>query len=188
MFARRKYLWIVGAVVIALGVGGWLYSRSGSQTQYQTATVERGSVQASISATGNTNAVVTVQVGSQVSGNIKALYADFNTKVKKGQLVAQIDPQAFQARVDQARASLDSANSNVVSARAQIQKAEADIASARAALWIPRPRRTATELNCRLRSKRMARKARAFSIAADIFRRLRTIAAFSMSSANLRSS
>ena len=134
MFAQRKYLWIVGAVVIALGVGGWLYSRSGSQTQYQTASVERGSVQASISATGNTNAVVTVQVGSQVSGNIKALYADFNTKVKKGQLVAQIDPQVFQARVDQARASLDSANSNVVSARAQIQKAEADIASARAAL------------------------------------------------------
>ncbi len=132
--ARRKYLWIAIAVVIALAVGGWLYSRSGSQTQYQTAAVERGSVQASISATGNTNAVVTVQVGSQVSGNIKALYADFNTKVKKGQLVAQIDPQAFQARVDQARASLDSANSAVVSARAQIQKAEADIASARAAL------------------------------------------------------
>src|SRR6202171_5041962 len=134
MFARRKYLWIALAVVIVLGVGWWFYSRSGNQVQYQTGAVERGAVQASISATGNTNAVVTVQVGSQVSGNIKALFADFNTKVKKGQLVAQIDPQSFQARVDQARASLDSANSNVVSARAQIQKAEADIASARAAL------------------------------------------------------
>ena len=75
MLARRKYLWIALALLIVLGVGWWLYSRSGNQIQYQTATVERGSVQASISATGSTNAVVTVQVGSQVSGNIKALYA-----------------------------------------------------------------------------------------------------------------
>src|ERR1700736_3023848 len=116
MFARRKYLWIVDAVVIALGVGGWLYSRSGSQTQYQTATVERGDVKASISATGNANAVVTVQVGSQVSGNIKALYADFNTKVKKGQLVAEIDPQVYQAKVDQAKAMLDTSRLGVVTA------------------------------------------------------------------------
>src|SRR6202011_844750 len=133
MFARRKYLWIVDAVVIALGVGGWLYSRSGSQTQYQTATVERGSVQASISATGNANAVVTVQVGSQVSGNVKALYADFNSKVTKGQLIAEIDPQVFQARVDQARAALDSAHAAVANAQAGVAKSDADVASAKAA-------------------------------------------------------
>jgi HlyD family secretion protein len=69
-----------------------------------------------------------------VSGNIKALYADFNTKVKKGQLVAVIDPQSFQARVDQARAALDSARAAIVSAQAQIEKSNADIASAQAAV------------------------------------------------------
>ena len=58
-----------------------------------------------------------VQVGSQVSGNIKALYADFNTKVTKGQLVAQIDPEVFQTQVDQAAAALGSAQSAVIDGR-----------------------------------------------------------------------
>jgi HlyD family secretion protein len=120
-------------VLVAGGAGLWYYLNNKNQALYQTAPVERGTVRASISATGNCNAVVTVQVGSQVSGNIKALFADFNTKVKKGQLVAVIDPQAFQARVDQTKASLDSANAAVVSARAQVEKANADVASARAA-------------------------------------------------------
>jgi len=120
-------------VLVAGGAGLWYYLNSKNQALYQTAPVERGTVRASISATGNCNAVVTVQVGSQVSGNIKALFADFNTKVKKGQLVAVIDPQVFQARFDQTRASLDSANAAVVSARAQVEKANADVASARAA-------------------------------------------------------
>lgn len=128
----KAWMGILAAVTIG-GAGVWFYLDGKNQPLYQTATVERGRVQATISATGNSNAVVTVQVGSQVSGNIKALYADFNTKVTKGQLVAEIDPQAFQARVDQSRASLDSANASVVSARAQVQKADADIASARAA-------------------------------------------------------
>jgi HlyD family secretion protein len=124
---------IVGLVVLVVVVAGlWYFLGNRNQALYQTATIDRGTVRASISATGNCNAVVTVQVGSQVSGNIKALYADFNTKVKKGQLVAEIDPQAFQARVDQAKATLDSARSAIVSARAQVEKANADIASARA--------------------------------------------------------
>src|SRR5216684_6792483 len=119
-------------VLAAGGVGLWYYLSNKNQALYQTAPVERGTVRASISATGNCNAVVTVQVGAQVSGNIKALYADFNTKVKKGQLVAEIDPQVFQARVDQANATLESARSAVVSAKAGVEKANADIASARA--------------------------------------------------------
>jgi HlyD family secretion protein len=124
---------IVGLVVVLVVVAGlWYFLGNRNQALFQTATIDRGTVRASISATGNCNAVVTVQVGSQVSGNIKALYADFNTKVKKGQLVAEIDPQAFQARVDQAKASLDSARSAIVSAQAQVEKANADIASARA--------------------------------------------------------
>ena len=133
----KKFLgtkWLIGAaVLVAGGVGLWYYLGSKNQALYQTANVERGSVRASISATGNCNAVVTVQVGSQVSGNIKALYADFNTKVKKGQLVAVIDPEVFQAKVDQSRAALDNAQASVVSARAQVEKSNADIASAQAA-------------------------------------------------------
>ena len=68
----------------------------------------------------------------QVSGNIVELNADFNTKVKKGQLVAAIDPATFQAKVDQARAQLDSANAAVVNARAQATKADSDIANSNA--------------------------------------------------------
>ena len=120
------------AAAVAAGVAFWFYVSNRNQALYQTSAIGRGNVQASISATGNVNAVVTVQVGSQVSGNIKALYADFNTKVKKGQLVAEIDPEAFQARVDQAKASLDSARTAVVSGQAQVEKANSDIASAQA--------------------------------------------------------
>ncbi len=130
---KKKSLLVGLLVLVAGGVGLWYYLSGKNQALYQTAAVERGTVRASISATGSCNAVVTVQVGSQVSGNIKALYADFNTKVKKGQLVAVIDPQSFQARVDSSKASLDSANASVVSARAQVEKANADVASARAA-------------------------------------------------------
>jgi HlyD family secretion protein len=94
--------------------------------------VERGDIDATISATGTSNAVVTVQVGSQVSGNIKALYADFNTKVSKGQLVALIDPEIFEARVNQAQANLDNAKVSVLNFGAQVQKAAADVSSAEA--------------------------------------------------------
>src|SRR5215467_10167790 len=116
---RKKTLLISAAAVLLLTSGVWVYERNSGKLHFQTAAVERGDIQSTISATGNCNAVVTVQVGSQVSGNIKALYADFNTKVKKGQLVAEIDPEAFQARVDQGKATLDSARAAVVSARAQ---------------------------------------------------------------------
>ena len=116
MMKNRKSL-AMTAVLAAAALGLWFYFSRNHDARYQTATVERGNVQASISATGNCNPVVTVQVGSQVSGDIKALYADFNTKVKKGQLVAEIDPEPFQARVDQAKAFLDSARTAVASKR-----------------------------------------------------------------------
>lgn len=130
---RNKPLIGTALALVAGGAGLWYYLGAKNQAGYLTAAVERGSVRASISATGSCNAVVTVQVGSQVSGNIKALYADFNTKVKKGQLVAVIDPQAFQARVDQSRAAMDTARAAVASAHAQVEKSNADIASAQAA-------------------------------------------------------
>jgi HlyD family secretion protein len=100
--------------------------------EYTTVPVTRGDIESSISATGNCNAVVTVQVGSQVSGNIVQLFADFNTKVTKGQLVARIEPTVFQARVDQSKAALDSAKASVVNAQATVKRSDADIANAQA--------------------------------------------------------
>jgi HlyD family secretion protein len=124
---------IVGLIGLSV-LGGWAYLRGQNRVEYRTVKVERGDIEATISATGNPNAVVTVQVGSQVSGNIKELYADFNTKVKKGQLVARIDPEIFVTKVNQAKATLDNMRAAVLNARAMLQKTEADIANAKASL------------------------------------------------------
>jgi HlyD family secretion protein len=99
---------------------------------YETVSVERGAVQAKVTATGNLNAVVDVLVSSQVSGNIKALYADWNSKVKKGQLVALIDPEIFQAQVDQASATFRSAHAATITAEAQLEKTKSDLSAANA--------------------------------------------------------
>jgi HlyD family secretion protein len=130
---RPRYKWAKWALaiglVIALAVGVELWRmHSANAIGYETVPVERGLVQSSVTATGTLNAVVNVQVGSQVSGNIKALYADFNTKVTKGQLVAEIDPQVFQTQVDQASAALASVHSAAMTAAAQVQKANSDLA------------------------------------------------------------
>src|SRR5713101_8457724 len=80
------------SLVVLIAIACVFYFRGSSKPVYLTATIDRGDIEAAITATGTVNAVKTVQVGSQVSGNILALYADFNTKVKQGQLVARIDP------------------------------------------------------------------------------------------------
>lgn len=126
--------WIAWAVLAIAAIAGWQIWQSYAQSRivYETLPLEYGSVQAGITATGALNPVVSVQVGSQVSGNIKALYADFNTKVKQGQLVALIDPQIFQAQVDQASGAAASMHSAVVAAQAQVTRAQADVSSAKA--------------------------------------------------------
>ena len=131
---KGKVLLVIIGVIALIALGGWAYFRGQNRVEYRTARVERGDIEATISATGNPNAVVTVQVGSQVSGNIKELHADFNTRVKKGQLVARIDPEILEAKLSQARANLDNARAAVLNARAMLQKTEADIANARASL------------------------------------------------------
>ena len=117
-----------------MGLGTWALLRGQAGIQYRTATVEHGDINVTISATGNPNAVVTVQVGSQVSGIILALFADFNTKVTKGQLIARIDPAPFQAKVDQAQANVDAAQAAVANAQAVVQQALAGIQAANSAL------------------------------------------------------
>ena len=136
---RKAVIW-VGAVTGFAVLGGWTFLRGHNDIEYRTAAVDRGNVAYTISATGSPNAVVTVQVGTQVSGNILALYADFNSTVKKGQLVARIDPQVFQARVDQAKATLDVAKSAVVNGRASRRSGRRRIWRARTPAWrTPRP-------------------------------------------------
>jgi len=116
--------------VIALAAGGWAWhaSRNGAgETKYRTGKIERGPIQAVVIASGTLAAVTTVQVGSQVSGQIMEIFADFNTQVKKDQIIARIDPQSFELRVNQARADLDAARSAVAVAISNLaaQRAEA---------------------------------------------------------------
>jgi HlyD family secretion protein len=129
----KRWLPLAVSVGFAGAIFSWSYLRNAKPSEYQTMPVAVGDISATVAATGNLNAVVTVQVGSQVSGNIKALYADFNTKVTKGQLVALIDPEIFQAKVNQAQANVDNARESVINARAAAAKAEADVAGAVAA-------------------------------------------------------
>src|SRR5438445_6853756 len=131
---RRLVTLLVVIVVVAGGVWGYLAVQSrGNVPKYRLARVERGPLTAAVSATGNLNAVITVQVGSQVSGQIKALFVDFNSIVKKGQVVARIDPDIFEAKVNQAKADLDSAKAAALNQQAQIERSRADVDHARAA-------------------------------------------------------
>jgi len=132
---RRKTTLIVAAAsFISISLGVWAVMRGDGGTPYVTSKVDRGDINVAVSATGNPNAVVTVQVGSQVSGTILTLSADFNTKVQKGQLIARIDPAPFQAKVDQAQANLDAAKASVANAQAVIQQATVSIQAAKSSL------------------------------------------------------
>ena len=126
---------VVVAALVGIGVWGYFYAQSrGNAPKYRTGRVERGPLTAAVSSTGNLNAVITVQVGSQVSGQIKELLVDFNSIVKRGQVIARIDPQIFEAQVNQARADLETAKAAVLNQTATVEKARADLENARAAL------------------------------------------------------
>lgn len=137
--AMSRRLWIVALMLTlaAAASGVWFYAQGrGSEPRFRTAKVERGPLTATVSATGTLNAVVTVQVGSQVSGQIKELFADFNSQVKRNQLVARIDPEKFQAAVAQSKAQVEAAKANVLNQRALVEKTRADLANTRAALAV----------------------------------------------------
>jgi HlyD family secretion protein len=126
---------VIVATLVGAGVWGYLYTQSrGNAPKYRFARVERGPITAAVSATGNLNAVTTVQVGSQVSGQIAQLLVDFNSPVTKNQVIARIDPEVFDAKVSQARADVDGATAAVLNQQAQVEKARADVENARAAL------------------------------------------------------
>src|SRR5881396_2807886 len=131
---KRLLSLLIVAALVGAGVWAYLYTQSiGNAPRYRLARVERGPLTAAVSATGNLNAVITVQVGSQVSGQIKELLVDFNSVVEKSQVIARIDPDIFGAKVTQAKADLDSAQATVLNQQAQIERARADVDNARAA-------------------------------------------------------
>jgi HlyD family secretion protein len=116
--------------VLALAAGGWYWYKSqggNGEVRYRVAKVERGALSAVVVASGTLNATTTVQVGSQISGQVKEIFADFNTPVKKDQVIARIDPATFELRVNQARADLDSAEGAVAVARAGLAAQQAEL-------------------------------------------------------------
>ena len=132
---KRRLLWI-GSIVVAAGVitGGYLYTQGiGARSAFRTVAVSRGPLTAAVSATGTLNAVITVQVGSQVSGQVKELYADFNSVVKKNQVIARIDPDTFEAKLNQAKAQVEAARASVLNQEAAVEKTRADLENSRAA-------------------------------------------------------
>ena len=127
----KTSLKITISVVLAVAVIGvvsfTLFGEDDEEYEFFTSDVARGTIQNTVSATGTVEAVLTVQVGSQVSGQIQTLYADFNSVVSAGQLLAKLDPRNFEAQLENSRASL-------VSAEARVRTAEADLTNARASL------------------------------------------------------
>jgi HlyD family secretion protein len=120
---RKRLLYAgLGLVAVLVFVGFVVASRGSDGTTYRLATVERGNVEQTVSSTGTLSAVKTVQVGTQVSGQVAAEYVDFNDHVKKGQLLARIDPTLQQQAVRDADAGLARAQAQLVQARAEYNR------------------------------------------------------------------
>lgn len=131
MKIKRKWLIFAGVVVVAGLFAAFGLNRN-SQAQHFTAKVERGEIHDVVEATGTINAVITVQVGSQVSGTISKLYVDFNSRVRKGDIVALIDPALFKGALLQATADLENAKANLAAARANLAKSRASLVQTKA--------------------------------------------------------
>ena len=130
--ARRstgRIVWIAGlAIVIAAG-GWWWHGRAqGDAANYRTAVVDRGAIVVTISATGSLSAITTVDVGAQVSGMVQSVLVDYNDRVRKGQIIARIDPSTFNAKVQQAVGQVRAAQAQLAQAQAGVRNTEADYA------------------------------------------------------------
>lgn len=122
---QKWQVWLAVVLLLVAGGAGIRYwSQKNGAPQYRTTKIEKGTITASVAASGTLNPVVSVQVGSQVSGQLKEILVDFNSDVKEGQLIARIDPETFEYKVRQAQADLDAA-------RAQVQTQQANIAAQR---------------------------------------------------------
>ena len=126
-YLKTKWTALAGIAVLVAIVAAFSFGRT-EKAQYFTAKADRGDIHDVVEATGTIDAVTTVQVGSQVSGTISQLYADFNSRVKKGQVVAQIEPSLFNGALLQAKADMQNAQATAASAKAELLKAKATAA------------------------------------------------------------
>ncbi|HKF21405.1 MAG TPA: efflux RND transporter periplasmic adaptor subunit, partial [Candidatus Angelobacter sp.] len=126
MNLKSKKVLVILLLIVGVGIFAAFEMRGKGPVQYYTAKVESGEIKQVVEATGTINAVITVQVGSQVSGAISKLHVDFNSHVKKGQVIAQIDPALFEGAISQAKADLANAKANLAVAVANTAKAKAN--------------------------------------------------------------
>ncbi len=125
---KRPLALIIVPVVVALAAAGWYWKgRGGDEAQkFRTAAAEQGDIRVAISATGNLSALSTVDVGSEVSGKVTEVLVDFNDRVEKGQVIARIDPDTFEAQIEQGNAAIANARASLQTARANLRNAELD--------------------------------------------------------------
>ncbi|MCE5210328.1 MAG: efflux RND transporter periplasmic adaptor subunit [Deltaproteobacteria bacterium] len=122
---KKKVILIsVIAVAIIAAILFFIFNKNGKSVSYKTEKISRGEIKSVVTATGTVNAVTTVSVGTQVSGTIQKLFVDYNSPVRKGQQLAQIDPSTFQSQVDQANANLWSAQANLEKAQVAVMDAQ----------------------------------------------------------------
>jgi HlyD family secretion protein len=130
--SKRRVTWVVAAIVVVAVFLGFLSFGGGETMRHFTSKVQKGEIRDVVDSTGTVSAVITVQVGSQVSGTIERLEADFNSRVRKGDVIAVIAPQLFEGALLQATADLANSQANVLVARASLEKARAALAQTKA--------------------------------------------------------
>ena len=128
---KKTIITLVVIAAIAASLGGYYYTRPGPEPKVTTAAVTRGDITDNVGATGSLDAVTSVTVGSQVSGIIQELYADFNSIVKKGQVIARLDPTMIETQIEQARANLVRAQADVERLRVTLEDARAKLTRAK---------------------------------------------------------
>src|SRR5690349_15046261 len=127
---KRALIGLIIVAAVGAGAGAYYIKRSGPEVQIVTSPVSRGDIIDTVGATGTLQAVTTVQVGSQVSGNISWLGADFNSIVKKGQVIARLDPSLFEAQLQQQRANLTQARANLSKANSDLEQRRVQLVDA----------------------------------------------------------
>lgn len=132
-FQAHKLPYLIVLAIILVGGGYWYYSKTSADApKYTTSPVKKGDITSVVQATGTINPLTTTTVGSYVSATVQYIFADYNTRVKAGQVLAQLDPTVFEAQVLQARANLQNAQDNLVTLAANLQADKANLAKSQA--------------------------------------------------------
>src|SRR6478672_11798767 len=127
---KRAVIVVLIVAAVGAGAGAYYKLKGGAEVQVNTSPVTRGDIIDTVGATGTLQAVTTVQVGSQVSGNISWLGADFNSIVKKNQVIAKLDPSLFDAQLQQTRANLAQARANLTKSQSDLERAKVQLTDA----------------------------------------------------------